>query len=149
MLFALPLALLWGCDREPPTPEEQVRAVLEAAELEVESRDLAAVMARIDPDYLDARQRDWRQLRALLGGYFIRHPSLFVISQIDQLEIVQPDRARVVLFAGLAGSAQEAAGPLSGWRGNLLRLDLEFKQHEGETWRLLRAAWRPARREDF
>jgi hypothetical protein len=149
MLFALPLALLWGCGRELPSPEEQVSAVLEAAELEVESRDLAAVMERIDPAYQDHRQRDWRQLRALLAGYFMRHPSIYVISKVDRLEMVQPDRARVVLFAGLAGSAQEATGPLNGWRGNLLRLDLEFKQHEGETWRLLRADWRPARREDF
>ncbi|MGD8907963.1 MAG: hypothetical protein PVI92_01355 [Chromatiales bacterium] len=149
MLFALPLALLWGCGREPASPEEQLRAVLAAAELEVESRDLAAVMERIDPGYEDHRQRDWRQLRAMLGGYFIRHPSIFVISQVDRLEIVQPDRARVVLFAGLAGSAQEAAGPLRGWRANLLRFELEFKQHEGESWRLFRADWRPARRGDF
>jgi hypothetical protein len=146
---ALPLLLLWGCGGEPMSPEEQLRAVLAEAEAEVESRDLAAVMERIDPDYQDQRQRDRRQLRALLAGYFFRHPSIFVISQVDRLEIVPPDRAKVVVLAGLAGSAQEAAGPLSGWRGNLLRLDLEFKLHEGQAWRLFRADWRQAEREDF
>ncbi len=139
---------LGACDGEPPSAEAQLRALLAAGEAEVEARDLSAVMERIDPAYRDNHQRDWRQLRALLAGYFFRHPSIFVLSRIDSIEIEQPDRARVVLIAGLAGSAQEAAGPLEGWRGNLLRLDLEFKQHEGD-WRLIQADWRQARREDF
>jgi hypothetical protein len=146
LLFML---LLSGCGSEPATPEEEVRAVLEAGELEVEERDLFAVMQRVDQEYTDAKQRDWRQLRALLAGYFFRHPHIYVISQVERIDIPQPGRAEVVLFAGLAGSAQEAAGPLSGLSGNLLRFDLSFRRVEADDWRLLSAAWRPVTREDL
>lgn len=143
------LILLAGCGSEPSSPEAQLRALLEAGEAAVESRDLTAAMDMVDPDYRDSGQRDWRQLRAMLAGYFFRHPTIYVISQIDRIEMVQPERAHIVLFAGLAGSAQEAAGPLTGWRGNLLRFELEFRRHGEEEWRLTSAAWRSATREDF
>ncbi len=143
------VVLLSGCGGEPVTPEQEMRAVLEAGELEVEARDLIAVMQRIDEDYRDERQRDWRQLRALLAGYFFRHPDIFVISQVERIEIPQPDRAEVVLFAGLAGSAQEAAGPVSGWSGRLLRFDMSFRRVDAQDWRLLSATWRPVSREDL
>ena len=149
--FALLLLLLSlaGCSDEPASPEEEIRAVLAAGELEVEARDLLAVMERVDEDYRDAQQRDWRQLRAMLAGYFFRHPDIYVISKVDRIEITQADRADVVLFAGLAGSAQEAAGPLSGLSGHLLRLDLTFRREQADDWRLLSASWRPVTREDL
>ena len=59
------------------------------------------------------------------------------------------DAAKVLLYAGLAGSAQEAAGPLSGWRGNLLRFELDFRRNAEGDWRLHSADWRLATREDF
>lgn len=143
------LILLTACAGESPSPEAQLRAVIEAGEVAVESRDLGATMELVDPDYRDSRQRDWHQLRGLVAGYFFRHPSIYIIGKIEGIEFIQPERAKVVMFAGLAGSPQEAAGPLAGWRGNLLRLELEFKQQAGETWRLQSADWRPATREDF
>ncbi len=143
------LCLLSGCGEEPPPPEEQLRALITAAETAVESRDLGAAMELVDPNYTDERQRDWRQLRALLAGYLFRHTSIHVISQIDRIEITQPDRANAVVFAGLAGSAQEADTPLAGWRANLLRFELQFSRPDEGEWRLASAAWRQASREDF
>jgi len=149
LLAVVLLCSLPGCGSEPPSPEQQLRALIGEAETAVESRDLAAAMALVDPQYRDDRQRDWRQLRALLAGYFFRHPSIYVISQVDRIEVPQPDQARAVVFAGLAGSAQEAESPLAGWRANLLRLELQFSRPDGEDWRLASASWRPATREDF
>jgi hypothetical protein len=143
------MLILAACGAEPPSPEAQLRATIEAGAKAVESRDLAAAMELVDPDYRDSRQRDWHQIRGLLAGYFFRHHSIYVISKIDQIEILESDKANLVVYAGLAGSAQEAAGPLGGWRGNLLRLDLEFRRHDEEEWRLASADWRQATREDF
>lgn len=143
------LLLLSACSDEPLTPEQELRAVLEAGEQEVEARDLMAVMERVDPEYRDERQRDWRQLRALLAGYFFRHADVYVFSQVGSVEVLQPDRAEVVLFAGLAGSAEEASGPLSGLRGQLLRFDMTFRRLDQDDWRLLTAGWRPVTREDL
>ena len=149
MASLLLLPCLGGCDSEPSDPEAQIRAVLEAGEREIETRDLSAVMARIDPAYSDTRRQDRRALRALLAGYFFRHPSIYLISQVDRVHVEAPDRASVVLLAGMAGSARESDVSLEGWRGNLLRFDLVFQRHEGEEWRLISADWRAARREDL
>jgi hypothetical protein len=143
------LLLFSACGGEPASPEQELQIVLEAAELEVEARNLPALMQRVDPDYTDAGQRDWRQLRALLAGYFLRHPEIYVISQVERIDITQPGQAQVVLFAGLAGSAHEAAGPLSGLRGRLLRFDLSFRRVSADDWLLQRAAWRRIRQEDL
>ena len=145
----LMLLILSGCGGKPETPEDQLRQLIQTAETAVESRDLGDVMALIDPDYRDADSRNFYQLRGMIAGYFLRHPSIFVISRIDRIELAGDTEATVALTAGLAGSAQEAAGPLSGWRGNLLRFDLSFRRDEAAQWRLRNAAWRPATREDF
>lgn len=145
----LTIGILVGCSDTPLTPEAQLAGLIDTAELAVEERDLAAVMELVDPQYLDTRQRDWRRLRAMLAGYFLRHPSIYVISKVDRIELLGEREAEVLVFAGLAGSAQEDAGPLTGWRGNLLRLDLVFRRNDDEIWRLHQADWRPATREDF
>jgi hypothetical protein len=149
LLAVFMLFLLVGCADEPDNPEAQLRAVIEAGEAALQARELEAAMALVDPGYKDARQRDWRQLRALLAAYFFRHPRIFVMSKIDRIEILGPQQARVVVFAGLAGSAKEAAGPLVGWRSNLLRFDLEFSRPDEGEWLVRSADWRQAVREDF
>ncbi|MCU7796475.1 MAG: hypothetical protein KZQ73_09975, partial [Candidatus Thiodiazotropha sp. (ex Semelilucina semeliformis)] len=145
----LVLGVLSGCGKEPVTPEVALTRLIEAGEMAVEARDLSSAMALVDPDYSDTRGNGFPQLRGLLAGYFIRHPSIYVISKIDRIELVSEREANVLVYAGLAGSAQEASGPLTGWRGNLLRLDLAFKLNDDGDWLLQRAAWRPARRDDF
>lgn len=148
-MVLLLLGILAGCGDEPVTPEVALTRLIEAGEEAVEVRDLSSAMALVDPEYSDARGNGWPQLRGLLAGYFIRHPSIYVISKIDRIELVSDREADVLVYAGLAGSAQEASGPLTGWRGNLLRLDLGFILNDDGDWLLQRAAWRSARRDDF
>ncbi|MCU7844722.1 MAG: hypothetical protein KZQ93_12865 [Candidatus Thiodiazotropha sp. (ex Monitilora ramsayi)] len=147
-IFVLCIGILAGCS-EAVSPEIALNNLITAGEAAVEARDLAAVMTLVDPDYTDDHDNGWPQLRRLLAGYFLRHPSIHVISKIDRIKLVSEQEAEVLIYAGLAGSAQEASGPLAGWRGNLLRLDLVFHLDDDSEWRLFRAAWRPARREDF
>jgi len=148
LLLAI-LMLLFGCGGEPESPETRLRGLIGEAEAALESRDLARVMEFVDPAYRDEQGRDRAQLRGLLAGYFLRHPSIHILSKIDLLEIRAQDDAFVLAYAGVAGSPQEAEAPLSQWRGRLLRLELDFKRDDEGEWRLRKAAWRSARREDF
>lgn len=149
VLLALALLTLCGCGRAPETPEDQLRQLIQEAEAAVESRHLSDLTVLIDPAYTDAEGRNFYQLRGMIAGYFFRHPSIFVISRVDRIELTGDAAAKVLLYAGLAGSAQEAAGPLSGWRANLLRFELDFRRNAAGDWRLHSADWRPATREDF
>lgn len=138
-----------ACSERPLSAEEQLRGLLSKAEADLEARDLDAAMASVAPTYEDSAGRDYRALRTLLFGYLLRHKSIHILSKIDQIELVSDTQARLVVFAGLAGSAQEAETVLSGWRGELLRLRLQFeKSREGE-WYLHSAQWRRATPQDF
>ncbi|MCU7906422.1 MAG: hypothetical protein KZQ76_11395 [Candidatus Thiodiazotropha sp. (ex Epidulcina cf. delphinae)] len=144
----LMLLLISGCSDRTPTPEERLRALIAEAESHLEARDLSAAMAFVDPAYRDSRGRDIRQLRAMLAGYFLRHGSIHILSGIKHIEIKTASDAQVLIYAGLAGSPEETAKPLSEWRGDLLRLQLRFVSDDGE-WRLKEVTWRRVRPEDF
>jgi hypothetical protein len=143
------LIILSACSETPEDPEMVLRGVIAEAEQTIEERDLFAAMAFVDQNYTDDRGNGWAQLRAQLAGYFLRHPSITIISKIDQVRLVDETQAELLLYAGLAGSATEASTPLAGWRGNLLRFELRFQLNEEDEWLLIHSAWRQARREDF
>jgi hypothetical protein len=105
-------------------------------------------MAYVDPGYEDRSGRDFRALRAMLLGYFMRHKSIHILSKIDEIVLHSEHEAGIVLFAGLAGAPQEQEMPLSQWRGDLLRLQLEFKRRD-DDWLLQKAEWRRATPQDF
>ncbi|MCU7849971.1 MAG: hypothetical protein KZQ89_18670 [Candidatus Thiodiazotropha sp. (ex Lucinoma kastoroae)] len=147
--------LLWmsmlviGCSSEPTDPEQQLRTLITDGEAAIESRDLSAVLEMVDSRYLDKQQRDYHQLRALLAGYFLRHRSIHIISRIERIEIEPGGIAQVTLYAGLAGSPQEDAMPLSQWRGDLIRLQLHVVLSDDEAWRVRDADWRLAHPSDL
>lgn len=148
--FLLLITLLTaGCSDHPLSPEEQLRSILSEAETYLEARDLSSAMAFVDPAYKDKSGRDFRALKAMLLGYFMRHKSIHIISKIDYVDLQVEHEANVVVFAGLAGSPQEAEMALAHWRGDLLRFQLLFKRSDDDDWRLQMAEWRRATPQDF
>ena len=141
--------LLPGCSEDPANPEEQLRQIIAEAESSLQARELSDAMGYVHPDYQDKHGRDVRQLRALLAGYFLRHKSIHILSRIEQIDFTEDGGARVVLFAGIAGSPQESSPSLDQWRGDLLRLQLSFVQQAEKEWLLRQADWRRAQPEDF
>lgn len=146
--IALIALVILGCSDSAVSPEAQLRQTISEAETSIKARDLSASMAFIDAGYQDQNGFELRQLRAMLAGYFLRHKSIFMLTKIENLEIVDEDKAKVLLFAGLAGSPQENAPSLAAWRGDLIRLELKFIQQD-DDWLLTQADWRRAGPEDF
>ena len=141
--------LLSGCSEDPANPEERLRQTIAEAEALLQARELSDALDYVHPDYQDKHGRDVRQLRALLTGYFLRHKSIHILSRIEQIDLTEDGGAHVLLFAGLAGSPQEGAVSLDQWRGDLLRLQLDFVQNGEQEWLLRQAGWRRARPDDF
>lgn len=137
-----------GCSDSPLSPQEQLRNLLKEAETHLEARDLSSVMAYVDPGYQDKSGRDFRALQAMLLGYFMRHKSIHILSKIDEIALPAEDEAVIVLFTGLAGNPQAQDVTLSQWRGDLLRLQLQFKRRD-DDWLLQTAQWRRATPQDF
>ncbi|MEW8625409.1 MAG: hypothetical protein AB2551_06635 [Candidatus Thiodiazotropha sp.] len=139
---------IWGCSDDPVSVDEQLRTTIREAESFIQARDLSATLEFVHADYRDNNGLDLRQLRAMLAGYFLRHKSIHILTTIDNIAVDESGRAKVLLYAGLAGSPQDRETSLSQWRGDLLRLDLTFLQQD-EEWLLAEADWRRATPQDF
>jgi hypothetical protein len=107
---------------------EQVRALVDHMEAAAESRDTSDVLEYVADDYADSSGLDKPQLRNFLRGYFLAHPKLELVVNIESLEFPVDGLAR----ATVSVATVELGDP------GLQRFNLEFRHTEGE-WRLARA----------
>lgn len=149
LLCLLAMLLAAGCSHEAQeSPEEQIRALLDAAEVAVESRSLEQSAELISSGYSDEAGRDRQALKRLLMGYFLRNKTIHVLKQVQSISLESDAAARVVLFAGVAGNQPDRGDTLAQWRGDLIRLQLELVIIN-DAWRLNSASWRRATQGDL
>lgn len=136
--------MLEGCSRQAQeSPEDQIKAFLDVAEAAVESRSLDESARLISAEYRDETGGDRQALKRLLMGYFLRHQSIHILKQIQEISLLSDTTARVVIYAGVAGNRPDMGDSLAQWRGELIRLETELTLDD-EDWRLLSASWRRA-----
>lgn len=141
------LLLLNGC-ADDSSPEQQIRNMIDAAAEAVEQRAPGEVKSFISPRYLDRQKRSRREITRLLAGYFFRHKSIHLLTQINRIHLPQPDQAEVLLFVAVAGRPIEDVQQLLAFRADLLRFDLQLVLEEGQ-WRVRSGRWRRASSGDF
>lgn len=118
------------------TPEQQVRAVVAAAEDAAERRDHADLMGLVSPAFRGARGEDAAEVSRWLRGYLVTHPSIEVVTRIHAIEFPYEDLARVRLTIGTLGSDLRSLDVSA----DAQDVELEL-QREGGDWRITRAAW--------
>lgn len=132
------LLLLAGCG-PTGTPEEEIHALVDAAELAAEARDAADLRELIADDYSDGNGRSATDIRGVLHGYLIAHQSIRLISRIDSIELEGAEQARVKVTVGMLGRDADSD---SNWdlAGDVYRFDLRLAR-DGGDWRVIRAGW--------
>ena len=138
------LVLLAGAGCGPSSaPEEQIRALVDEAEAFAEERDASALRGLIADDYADASGRDAADVRNLLHGWLIAHPSVNLLTRIDLIELEGTELARVQVTIGMLGREAESE---SDWdlAADVERLDIRLARDDGD-WRVI-AASRPSER---
>lgn len=146
LLLLLPL--LASCSGDDTSPESRIRALLNTAEEAVESRSLSAVSPLLSPAFSDSAGQDKQALLRLLGGYFVTHQSIHLLTQVSRLDLIGPDRAHVTLYVAVAGQPLKTVSQLISLRAELIRLDLSLAEEAGE-WLVVSGAWRRAEKSDF
>jgi hypothetical protein len=119
--------LLAACTAKS-SDEEQVRALIDSVEAAAEARDASDVLEYVADDYADSSGLDKPQLQNFLRGYFLAHPRLELVVNIERLEFPVDGLAQMVVSVATV----ELGDP------DLQRLKVEFRRADGQ-WRVARA----------
>jgi len=119
--------LLAACGTKS-SDEEQVRALIDEVEAAAEARDTSEVLGHVSDDYGDSSGLDKPQLQNFLRGYFLAHPKLELLVNIESLEFPVDGLAHAVISV----TTVELTDP------NRQRLKLEFRRSGGD-WQVVRA----------
>jgi hypothetical protein len=148
VLLAGGLGILLACAPETQSPEDEVRALLARAEIAVEERDLNTLKGFVSDDYADERGDDKRAIHAILAYHFLRNRSVHLLTRVQSVTVLAPERAQATLLVAMAGRRIQSAEQLVGLRADLFRFEFALVR-EGRDWRVESAAWRRAERNDF
>ena len=137
-LLACTLAL-HACSRT--TPEDEVRAVLAAAESAAEERDVGGVMDLVSERYSDPAGNDKAEIRRLIQGFFIVNQSVHLLMRVEELEFPSDRLATAKLSVGVLGrqSTEDWA-----FAADVYEFDVRLIK-ESDEWRLQSATWRRPR----
>jgi ketosteroid isomerase-like protein len=125
VLFAV--ILLAACAAKS-SDEQQVRAVIQNVENAAEARDTSDVLAFVADDYSDAQGLDRAQLQNFLRGYFLSHPKIELLVNVESLTFPAEGlaQAEITLTSISTGGADREY------------LKVEFRRN-GSAWRVNRA----------
>lgn len=119
--------LLAACGAKS-SDEEQVRALVDAVETAAEARDASDVLEHVADNYADSNGFDKTQLQNFLRGYFLAHPRVEVLVNIESLEFPVDGLAQAVISLATV----ELTDP------DMQRLKVEFRR-SGSVWQVVRA----------
>jgi hypothetical protein len=137
LIVCLFLLQLGGCS-QPASPEQQVRDVITAGEQAAEERDLGALMDLVSAQYGDESGRDAESLEQYVRGYLMLHPSIHLLTRVEEIDFPYADLARVRVTVGSLGHGA-AEGASFDVAADIEELEIELVR-EGEDWRVRRAS---------
>jgi hypothetical protein len=127
LTLCVAVILLSACGARS-TDEERVREVVAAMESAAESRDASDVLEHVAETYEDTQGFDRAQLTNFLRGYFLAHPKIELLVDIESLEFPAD---------GLA-QAEISVTSLALDDADHERFKVEFRRQES-SWQLSRA----------
>lgn len=139
----LPLLLLSGCSEGPDSPEAEIERFIDIGVEAAEDRSVDGLSDLVHANYLDQQGRNRKQLGLLLRAYFFRHENIHLFSRIDDIEILDENRANVVLHVAMAGTVISDVNALAALSARVYRLELQLVKQD--DWLLRHASWAPAK----
>jgi hypothetical protein len=139
-IASLLAVLASGCGASDP--EAEIRALLAAAQVAAEARDVGFFSDALGDSYRDSRGNDREEVLRMLRGYFIANQHIEIVSRVDAIAIEGGDAARAVVHAGMVGRRADAT-LIDGLDADLYRFELELV-NDGENWKVIGADFKRA-----
>jgi hypothetical protein len=136
-IFAPTLLLvgLAACSRT--SDEDQVRAVIVAAEQAAEARDTSDLVRLVADDYRDDRGNDKQELTQFLRGYLLMHPKVELLVNIGPVVFDTATRATVLVEVAMVGT-QSSGGQNTSLTGDLEAFQVQLRKDDSQ-WFIVRA----------
>lgn len=128
LILSLASALALAACGARSSDEEQVRELLASAEESAEARDSSDVLDLVADDYSDAQGLDKAALGNFLRAYFLSHPKLELVVNVERVDFPADGLAQAIVSV----ATLELANP------DMQRLAVELRRRDGE-WRVVRA----------
>lgn len=142
------LLVLAGCGGPESDPEKAVRDLIQRAELAAEKRDAETLKDMVGDDYRDDRGWTRRQMAAFVHSILLRRRQINLFTVIREIDVIEPTQARAVVLVAMSGRPVTDTQELAELRASLWRLEVWFKNRDGE-WPVVRVEWRRARLNEF
>lgn len=130
-------------------PSSIVKELVGKTEAATESKDIATLRGMISETYGDGEGRTKSELAGLLAYHFFRHRTIHLFTVVREAEETAPGRIDAVVFVAMAGRPVTRMEDLFGIRADLYRFEIICSREAKKIWRVVRASWRPAKKEDF
>jgi hypothetical protein len=127
--------LTTACARER-SPEDAVRDALRAMEEAAEARDVGAVMSFVSPEFSSDAGSSRDDFRNVVRAYLLAHPKLELAVNIESIEFLVDDLARVEL--SVSSITKGTSSTLGGFDIDLESARIELVR-DGERWQVRRA----------
>ena len=133
------LLMLTACgSSEQNTPEDRVKATLEAIESAAEERSLSGVMDHISEQYQDHQGNTKKDIARLVQFQIIRNQKISAFTLIRSLEI-NDDFAAVELSAAMSGR-EELSNEKDILKADAYRFSIVLADEDGD-WRVRSVSW--------
>ncbi len=144
LLAALLLGgMLAGCGDET-SPEQQIRALVAAAQEAANAQDTDALQELVDESYADPRGLTKTDIDRTLALQMLRGRP-YVLLRVQELELgAESARANLRVLGGLARVPVGGFEEMLRTSADVYVFELEVASADGETWRVTSARWRPA-----
>ena len=147
VLLAFICLLLSGCGGGN-SPEDQIRQFVAAGEQAAESRNIGEIKDLISEQYADERGRTRGEIVAVAMRYFLANKKIYILTRIKEVNFLSEKKALLQLYVAMSGQDVQGPDSLINVQADLHRFELELKR-EGRQWRVVRADWNSAIRDDF
>jgi hypothetical protein len=144
------LFLVQGCSKDDSNPVTEIKSMLAAIEEAAEERSISGVSEYLAANYQDKFHPNSQAVKRSLLGYFHRHRSIYLFSNIKQITLNEAieNRAKATVHVAMTGTQVDSEEALLLLKANVYRFDLELEKQE-DQWLVKTSSWRRIKLTEF
>ena len=143
------IAILTSCSSEQVLTNEQIlRQSIIELESRFEQRKLGKIVEYVSENYHDDNGRKLKDIKRAIQMQLMRHRTLYVFSNIKDIQWSDDNHATVNIVAAMAGKPIKSASILTSIRADMVNFTVKFIK-EDDVYKVESAVWSWANPSDF